>query len=134
MNDFEIASACDPFGLLACKIVEQAIHDYRALLRGSGRGNANLEEIRRFLRGPWCDVLLSCTDVNGEWVLKRLDKEAEKIEPRRRMLTVDGRTATVKTWCRELGVSDTNVYRWYHKGGRKFVEDVLSTIKKEKGL
>lgn len=134
MNDFEIASACDPFGLLACKIVEQAIHDYRALLRGSGRSNTNFAEIRRFLLSQWCDDLLSFTDVDGKWVLKCLDKEAETLGPRKVALTIDGRTENAKTWCKELGVSPNNVYRWYHEKGRKFVEDVLSTIKKEKGL
>lgn len=75
MNDFEMSSACSPFGLLACKIVQQAILDYRVLLRGGRiRGYANIGEIRRFLQGSWCEELLSFTDVDGRWVLEQLEK------------------------------------------------------------
>ena len=76
MNDFEMTSACNPYGLLACKIVQQAIVDYRALLRGSNRGEkVSFDEIRCFLLGQWCDDLLSFTDVTGEWVLSLLERE-----------------------------------------------------------
>ena len=85
MNDFQMTSACSPFGLLACKIVQQAIVDYRVLVRKKTAGaKAGVEEIRRFLRSQWCDALLSYTEVNGEWVLHMLEHEAAAKDKRRR--------------------------------------------------
>lgn len=85
MNDFQMTSACSPFGLLACKIVQQAIVDYRALLRRQTAGaKSSMEEIRRFLKSQWCDDLLSFTEVNGEWVLHMLEHEAAAKDKRRR--------------------------------------------------
>lgn len=138
MNDFEMTSACNPYGLLACKIVEQAILDYRALMRGCGRGNANFAEIRRFLLSQWGDDLLSFTDVDGAWVLRMLDREAppeKKVERQARMLTIDGQTKALHTWCRELGVpSSTWLYKMHRERGREFVVEHLTAIKRERGL
>lgn len=135
MNDFQMMSACGPFGLLACKIVEQAILDWRALIRGKNAGAmSNLEEIKRFLRGTWCEELLSFTDLDGEWVLAQLEKEANKVCETRKMITIDGCTRNLATWCRELGISDTSAYKAYRRFGRAYVEVRLAGIKREKGL
>lgn len=140
MNDFKTTSACNPYGLLACKIVEQAILDYRALVRGHNAGvQTNFEEISRFLRSAWCDNLLSFTNVSGEWVLDMLEREGvpEKAVYRHtRMLTVDGQTKPLHTWCRELGMpgSSTRIYKLYEKHGRRYVEEQLTAIKRGRGL
>lgn len=135
MNNFKMTEACSPFGLLACKIVEQAVLDYRALLCGKSVGyQTSIDEIRHFLQGPWCEELLSFTDVDGDWVLERLDKEAERLGRTRKILTIDGRTANVLTWCKELGLQNGDVYKMYRKQGRRYVEARLAAIKREKGL
>ena len=140
MNDFEMTSACNPYGLLACKIVQQAIADYRSLLRGEkGVGvQTGLDEIRRFLLGPWCDTLWSFTDVNGEWVLRMLEREAvpkKDIGRSQRPVTIDGQTKGLHTWCKELGIkSNTRMYEKYRECGREFVEERLAAIKRERGL
>ncbi len=135
MNDFKMLEACSPYGLLACKIVEQAVLDYRALLRGKSVGyQISLDEIRRFLQGPWCEGLLSFTEVDGDWVLERLCAEEEKLASRKRLLTIDGRTANLNVWCNELGLSNSRVYKMYKMQGRRYVEERLAAIKKEKGL
>ena len=133
MNDFDMCCDCSPYGLLACKIVQQAIVDYRALLRGENRGEkVSFDEIRRFLKGQWCDDLLSFTEVTGEWVLNLLEKET--VDQRKRFVTVDGRTATIGTWCKELGLNPGGYYTLYHKYGRRYVEKSLSAKKRAKGL
>ncbi len=137
MNDFDMCCACSPYGLLACKIVQQAIIDYRALLRGENRGEkVSFDEIRRFLLGQWCDDLLSFTEVNGVWVLNLLEKEAENVEKREQFLsiTIDGRTATISEWCKEIGLSYSWHYKLYQKYGRQYVERRIADIKREKGL
>ena len=134
MNDFKKLQACSPFGLLACKIVEQAVLDYRALMRGYFVEKCSLEEIRRLLEGPWCEELLSFTDVDGGWVMAQIDRETEEIMPRSKPLTIDGRTENVYTWCKELGVDPSTVYRMYRSFGRVEAERHLAAIKKEKGI
>lgn len=135
MNDFKTTSACSPYGLLACKIVEQAILDWRALIRGKSAGAmSNLDEIKMFLRGTWCEDLLSFTDLDGEWVLAQLEKEENKVCETRKMITIDGRTRNLATWCKELGISDTPFYKAYRRFGRAYVEVRLAAINREKGL
>lgn len=136
MNDFEMTSSCTPFGLLACQIVKQAIADYRALLRGekSVGAQTSLDEIRRFLLGPWCDTLLGFTDVTGEWVLEMLEKEAENIGQRTRYITIDGRTARLCTWCTEFGLNPGYYYTVYRTHGRRRVEELLAKVKRERSL
>lgn len=137
MNDFQMSSACSPYGLLACKIVQQAIVDYRAPLRRGG-AKSSMEEIRRFLKSQWCDDLLSFTEVDGGWVLHMLEREAEtKRETGRepRMVTIDGQTKGLHTWCRELGIaSSTWMYEKYRECGREFVEERLTAIKRRRAL
>lgn len=129
MNDFQISSACNPYGLLACKIVEQAILDWRALIRGKTAGaTSSLEEIKHFLLGQWCEDLLSFTDVDGEWVLERLLKEEDRVCQTRKMATVAGRTENLHVWCNELGLSKTAVYKAYLEQGREYVERRLTSI------
>lgn len=135
MNNFKTTEACSPFGLLAFKIVEQAIMDYRALLRGKTVGyQTSIDEIRHFLKGPWCEELLSFTEVDGDWVLERLDKEEAQIASRKRLLTIDGRTENLNVWCNELGVSSSRAYKIYKAQGRRYMEARMASIKKEKGL
>lgn len=138
MNDFEMTSACNPFGLLACKIVQQAIMDYRALLRGQNFGEkTNLAEIRRFLRSQWCDDLLSFTEVDGAWVLSMLEREGKptkEVERHSRMLTIDGQTKALHTWCRELGMDSKKIYRMYARQGERYTARHLAALRKERGL
>lgn len=135
MNNFKMVCACDPFGLLACKIVEQAIIDWRALIRGKSAGAmSNLDEIKMFLRGTWCEELLSFTDLDGDWVLAQLEKEEDLVCKTRKMITIDGRTKNLSAWCKELGISDTPFYKAYRRFGRAYVEIRLAGIKREKGL
>ena len=139
MNNVAMTAECSPYGLLACRIVEQAIFDYRALMRSRTAGaKSGIDEIRHFLRSQWCDYLLSYTDVNGEWVLAQLEKEP--VAPKKKFVrgghvaTIDGRTATINTWCRELGVSTTYAYRIYNQQGRECAEALLAAVVRERGL
>ena len=141
MNDFEMVSKCDPFGLLACKIVEQAILDYRALVRGrSVESKISKEEILRFLKSQWCDELLSFTEVNGHWVLwmleheKPMKKERAALKNAKHPVTIGDRTAPLWTWCNELGLCQTTGYRKYKKHGREYVESWFAAVKTARGL
>ena len=57
---------------LANAIVEQAVKDYRAAKRTGNSGR--IASIRRFFRSDWFRTL---TDVDGEYLIRKLDKEAE---------------------------------------------------------
>lgn len=68
----------DPWSALAQGIVLQAIYDWRDLVeRGkiSNAGNVTFNELRRFLAGVWCGILLSETDIEPEFVLSMLEDE-----------------------------------------------------------
>jgi hypothetical protein len=141
VNDFELTSACTPFGLLACKIVEQAILDYRALTSGrSLNSQTSIEEILHFLKSQWCDDLLGFTELNGNWVLwmleheKPMKKEQAGLKYAKRPVTIGDRTAPLGTWCNELGISQTTGYRMYKKYGREYVESWFAAIKTARGL
>lgn len=142
MNDFKMTSACDPHGLLACKIVQQAVIDWRKLNRGEDAGvKTSKEEIRRFLLSVWCEELLAGTGIDGEWVLNKLEEELEQEgEPEcgkksaKKLLTIDGRTATVHAWCKELRLDNGMVYKWYNRQGRRYTERRMAEIKRERGL
>ena len=141
MNDATMMAACNPYGLLACKIVEQAILDYRALVRGrSGGGQISKEEIRHFLKSQWCDDLLGFTEVNGNWVLwmleheKPMKKEQAALKNVKRPVTIGDRTAPIWTWCNELGIDKTKGYRRYKKYGREYVESWFAAVKTARGL
>lgn len=128
-------AACDPHRLLACKIVEQAVLDWRALIRGKNAGAmSSIDEIKCFLQGTWCEQLLSFTDLDGEWVLCRLEAEADRSHKSRKMLTIDGRTENIFTWSKELGVDNRQVYKMYKRQGRAYVESRLAAIKRERDL
>lgn len=143
MNDFEMASTLDPHALLAVKIVERAVFDWRLLMQGSDISKVGFDEIRSFLKGRWCAKLLSSTDVTGEWVLQKLEQElaregccVEKLVPEERKMgnkkdiTIDGRTATVYRWCKELRIDTKLVYKWYNQNGRSYTEQRLAEIKR----
>lgn len=134
MNDFKMLSACNPYGLLACKIVERAILDWRLLLGGVSAGMSNMDEIRCFLQSGWCEDLLSFAEVDGAWVLNMLERESESLAKKKRMVTVDGRTDTIYAWCAELGVSCGRMYRMYDNQGRAFAEQYLAGIKRVRDL
>lgn len=57
---------------LANAIVVQAVKDYRAAKRTGNSGR--IASIRRFFRSDWFNVL---TDIDGEYLIRKLDKEAE---------------------------------------------------------
>jgi hypothetical protein len=57
---------------LANAIVEQAVKDYRAAKRTGNSGR--IASIRRFFRSDWFGTL---TDIDGEYLIRKLDKEAE---------------------------------------------------------
>lgn len=139
MNDAKMIAACDPHRLLACKIVERAVLDWRAAAHSkSDHARFRMDEIRTFFRGKWCAELLSFSDMDGEEILARLERETPKLKNKAargdRVATIDGRTAPVGTWCRELGTHATGIYRQYKEHGREFVEKKLAAIKREKGL
>ena len=147
MTEIELIRECDPHMLLAYKIVERAILDWRLLIQGRSAAKVSVDEIRGFFQSDWCAELLSSTCFSGERVLSVLEKElarspvkAKKDEPKQRKklarkpITIDGRTASAHTWSRELGVGLTAVYRWYDQNGREYVEQRLTAIKRGRGL
>lgn len=56
---------------LANAIVVQAVKDYRAAKRTGNSGR--IASIRRFFRSDWFGTL---TDIDGEYLIRKLDKEA----------------------------------------------------------
>lgn len=148
MNELEMIRECDPHTLLAYKIIERAILDWRLIIQGGkSAAKVSTSEIRGFLKSQWCEELLSGTCFNGEWVLQKMEEELEQSsvqpakeepktrkKPMRKPITIDGRTASAHTWSRELGVGLTAVYRWYNQNGREYVEQQLTAIKREHGL
>lgn len=145
MNELEMVREVDPHTLLAYKIVERAVLDWRLIIQGGKSAEKVSEaEIRGFLKSSWCEELLSGTCFNGEWVLQRLEEEmaearGEIQKPKamkkpRKSITIDGRTASAYEWGHELGVCITTIYKWYNRNGRKFVERWLAEVKKERGL
>ncbi len=139
MNNTTMTGSCNPYGLLACKIVERAVLDWRAAARyKSDSARFRMDEIRTFFRGKWCAELLSFSDMDGEEILARLERETVKLKNKaargERAVTIDGRTAPIGTWCRELGVCATHIYKLYKEHGCECAEKKLAAIKREKGL
>ena len=72
----------EPYEALANAIVEFAakeyIKEYRKALRGNRvERNYELKRLERFFLSPWYAVL---TDVDGEWLIEQLKKEAKRKE------------------------------------------------------
>ena len=145
MTEIQMIRECEPHTLLAYKVVERAILDWRLIIQGGKSATKVSEsEIRGFLKSSWCDELLSGTCVNGEWVLKQLEEEMaeargeikkpEKKKRPRMDITIDGKTGTIYEWAPALGVSKTAIYKWYNRKGRTFVENWLTEVKRERGL
>lgn len=70
--------------LLACEIVVKAVEDWKSLATGkmSETATHNYNELRQFFKSGWCDLLLSHTELTGEYILDRLEKyriEQERI-------------------------------------------------------
>lgn len=58
---------------LANAIVLQAVKDYRAAKKR--KNSANIGIIRKFFRSDWFRTL---TDIDGEWLIRKLDEEAKR--------------------------------------------------------
>lgn len=72
----------EPYEALANAIVEFAakeyIQEYRKALRGNRvERNYELKRLERFFLSPWYTVL---TDVDGDWLIEQLKKEAKRKE------------------------------------------------------
>ena len=64
---------------LANAIIEQAVDDYRRLIRGKRvfdrlADNVSIKELKEFFLSQW---FVNLTNVDGELILKRLKKEYE---------------------------------------------------------
>lgn len=148
MNDFEITSALDPWSLFAYKIIERAVYDWRLLMHGCPPDTkVSMDEIRHFLKSRWCADLLDGFCVSGEWVLQKLEEELagqdfrkekslvnERKMANKKVVTVDGKTASIYNWCKVLGLTNGTVYKMYNDRGRKVCEQYLADVKKRRGL
>lgn len=75
---------------LANAIVEKAADDYRRVIRGKKQygGYTRKDEKKKliaFFKGGWCQLL---TNVPGEEILNRLDKEYEQEQKKKRRKAV----------------------------------------------
>ena len=78
----------DPYYNLAIAVVIQAIQDWRVYsdFETSGKwessrpalSGVSLEELESFFLSRWCEDLLSRTDLNGDWILRRLKDENKR--------------------------------------------------------
>ncbi len=65
---------------LASAIILQAVHDYRAALKTLSKNpkhiqaNRDKSDCERFFLGKWFSEL---TDVDGKWLMHKLQREAE---------------------------------------------------------
>ena len=81
----------NPYNNLAVAVIIQAIQDWRLFSEvyspgGSTRSRfdlagVSLEEIESFFLSRWCEDLLSKTNLNGDWILRRLKDENNKKWP-----------------------------------------------------
>ena len=73
----------DPYERLANAIVLQAVSDYRVALKKIKAHSKNREaisealEIEKFFRSGWYSIL---TDVDGEYLIRRLQEEVRQSE------------------------------------------------------
>lgn len=91
----------NPYCNLAVAVVIQAIQDWRVYSDFDANGDwgsdskalsgVNLEELESFFLSQWCEDLLSKTDLNGDWILRRLKDENNKKWP-----SSDGGSAVAK--------------------------------------
>lgn len=144
MNEIQMLEALDPYSLFAYKIVERAVYDWRLLMQGGHIPTVDMDEIRGFLTGPWCAELLDGTAVSGEWVLKMLEDELKRLGPadtmmpaerkmqNKKVVTVDGVTASIYSWCKKLKMDDQAVYRMYRDKGREYCEKYLTGVKRRR--
>ena len=96
-----VNSRGNPYCNLAVAVIIQAIQDWRLFSEvyspgGSTRSRfdlagVSLEEIESFFLSRWCEDLLSKTDLNGDWILRRLKDENNK-----KWLSSDGGGAVTK--------------------------------------
>lgn len=73
----------DPYQALANAIVQNAAEDYRAALKRLDKdpeniiARAEVTELKRFFRSQWYEIL---TDVDGEYLIKMLEKEYPDVD------------------------------------------------------
>lgn len=80
-----------PYENLATAILTQAVQDWRLASEAKytgvcanssfGSSGVNLEEIEEFFLSQWCEDLLSKTNLNGDWILRKLKAENAKRWP-----------------------------------------------------
>ena len=83
-----VNSRGNPYCNLAVAVVIQAIQDWRIYSDFEANGKwessrpvlsgVNLEELESFFLSRWCEDLLSKTDLNGDWILRRLKDENKR--------------------------------------------------------
>lgn len=143
MNEIQMLEALDPYSLFAYKIVERAVYDWRLLMQGGHIPTVDMDEIRGFLTGPWCAELLDGTAVSGEWVLKMLEDELERLShtmessdrkgQKKKVVTIDGVTVSISKACGDLGIRDKAIYKMYERHGREYCEKYLTGVKRRRG-
>lgn len=71
----EIYGIKNPYRLLACAIICRAWLDYRALCNAPPRpesgGAANKRELDDFFASRWCELLLSGTSYDGDYIKEK---------------------------------------------------------------
>ena len=105
MDDVMTVTGFDPYRLLAYKIVERAIYDWRGIVRGETESaRKNRVEIEQFLLGRWCSVLLSFTDA------------------------VDGRTMSLYAWGKKLELNTGALNGYYKAHGKEETEEKIAEM------
>lgn len=129
MDDVMTVTGFDPYRLLAYKIVERAIYDWRGIVRGEKESaRKNRIEIEQFLLGRWCSVLLSFTDaVDGYWVWDNLLHEQHK-KRETRTATVNGRTMSLYAWGKKLGLNLGALNGYYKAHGKEETEEKIAEM------
>lgn len=129
MDDVMTVTGFDPYRLLAYKIVERAIYDWRGIVRGETESaRKNRVEIEQFLLGRWCSVLLSFTDaVDGYWVWDNLLHEQHK-KREIRTATVGGRTMSLYAWGKKLGLNTGALNGYYKAHGKAETEEKIAEM------
>lgn len=80
-NNPAFVEAADPYTMLACGIIEQAVLDWKSLCdRNLGKrvrvpATVNFGELKTFFRSEWCDVLVQDSSYSPIRMLKRLESE-----------------------------------------------------------
>lgn len=65
---------CTGEQLLASEIVRGAIKDWKYLVDKGRTQDCNFIELRHFFNSMLCEILLSPTEITGEYILEELEK------------------------------------------------------------